>query len=165
MSENSTFQDIYQAGILSFERGQYRASIEQLNAALEMIPKGSREGGEVQMWLVSAYQGLGDSDSAARICRELTRHPIYRIREQANRLLYIIEAPRLKRPDEWMSTIPDLEKLPDSEPKFKKGSSKKKEEEIPPPMRLDQQRDNRFIWVAIAGMLLLLGWLAIANSP
>jgi tetratricopeptide (TPR) repeat protein len=165
VTENSTFQDLYQSGIVAFERGQYRASIEQFNAALETIPKGSREGGELQIWLVSAYQGLGDSESATQICRQLVRHPIYRIREQATRLLYIIEAPRLKRPDEWMSKIPDLEKLPDSEPKFRRGSSKKKVEEIPPPMRLDQQKNNTFIWVAIAAIVLLLVGLAIANSP
>lgn len=165
MTENNSFQDLYQEAIIAFERGQYRSSIQQFTAALENIPKGSREGGEVQLWLVSAYQGLEESDRAIELCRQLTRHPIYRIREQASRLLYIIEAPRLKRPEEWMSKIPDLEKLPDSEPKFKKGSSRKKPEEIPPPMRLDEQKSNPFIWVAIAGILLLLIGLAVTNSP
>jgi tetratricopeptide (TPR) repeat protein len=165
VTENSFFPDLYQAGIAAFERGQYRLSIQQLTAALESIPKGSREGGDVQIWLISAYQGLGDSATATELCRQLTRHPNGRIREQANQLLYILEAPRLKRPDEWMSQIPDLEKLPDSEPKFQKGSSKKKTEAIPPPMKLDQQRENRFVWVAIGVIGLLFVALIFANSP
>jgi tetratricopeptide (TPR) repeat protein len=156
VTENTSFQDLYQAGIAAFERGQYRLSIEQLNAALALIPSGSRDGGEIQIWLISAYQGLGEGDKASDICKQLITHPIYQIREQAKRLLYIIEAPRLKRPDEWMTKIPDLEKLPDSSPQFKKGSTRQKKEELPAPMQLDQQRDNRFIWVAIGIILLMV---------
>jgi tetratricopeptide (TPR) repeat protein len=162
VSENPSFQDLYQAGISAFERGQYRVSIEQLNAALDLISSGSREGGEIQIWLISAYQGLGEGEKASEICKQLITHPIYQIREQAKRLLYIIEAPRLKRPEEWMTKIPDLEKLPDSTPQFKKGSTRQKKEELPPPMQLEQNKNNLFIWLAIFIILLMI--LFFANS-
>ena len=160
MAENLSFQDLYQAGISAFERGQYRLSIEQLNAALALIPLGSRAGGEIQIWLISAYQGLGEGEKASEICKQLITHPIYKIREQAKRLLYIIEAPRLKRPDEWMTKIPDLEKLPDSAPQFKKGTNKQKKEEPPAPMQLEQHKNTVFIGLAIAIILLMLWFFA-----
>jgi hypothetical protein len=155
VAENPSFQDLYQAGINSFERGQYRLSIQHLNAALALISSGSREGGEIQIWLISAYQGLGEGDKASEICRQLITHPIYQIREQAKRLLYIIEAPRLKRPDEWMTKIPDLEKIPDSTRQFKKGTNKQKKEESPAPMQLEQHKNTVFIGLAIAVILLM----------
>jgi hypothetical protein len=160
VTESISFQDLYQAGISSFERGQYRLSIQQLNDALALISSGSREGGEIQIWLISAYQGLEEGDKASEICRQLITHPIYPIREQAKRLLYIIEAPRLKRPDEWMTKIPDLEKLPDSTPQFKKGTNKQKKEELPAPMQLEQHKNTVFIGIAIAFVLLLLLFFA-----
>jgi hypothetical protein len=152
-------------GILAFERGRYRESIERLTAALDAVPRDSREGGEARIWLVSAYQAVGDMGTATELCRELSRHPVYSVREQAGDLLSIIEAPRLKRPGEWMSEIPDLERLSEGGPKFEKGSSQKKAAEISPPMRLDRQGGNRFIPVAIGAILLLLVGLLLANSP
>ena len=163
MAENPSFQDLYQAGISAFERGQYRLSIQQLNAALALISLGSRAGGEIQIWLISAHQGLGEGEKASEICKQLITHPIYKIREQAKRLLYIIEAPRLKRPDEWMTKIPDLEKLPDSTAQFKKGTNKQKKEESPAPMQLEQHKNTVFSGLAIAIVLLML-WFFAKNS-
>jgi hypothetical protein len=157
VAENLSFQDLYQAGISAFERGQYRLSIQQLNAALALISLGSRAGGEIQIWLISAHQGLGEGEKASEICRQLITHPIYQIREQAKRLLYIIEAPRLKRPDEWMT------KIPDSTAQFKKGTNKQKKEEPPAPMQLEQHKNTVFIGLAIAIILLML-WFFAKNS-
>lgn len=107
---------------------------------------------------MTAYQAMGKLDEATRLCRQLTTHPIYDIRNRAKQVLYILEAPRLQRPEEWMSKIPDLEKLPDSEPKYQKGQNLYK-----PPQNTDvgpvNTKDNRFIWVALGLVLVLLGGL------
>ena len=102
------FQQKYQAGKQALERGQYRLSIECLEAATESITPNSRRGGEVQIWLVTAYQAANQLDRAIALAQELATHPDTQTREQAQRILYIINAPKLERPKEWMSEIPDL---------------------------------------------------------
>ena len=97
----------YRAGKEALERGQYRLSIENLEAAKELIAPNSRRGGEVQIWLVTAYQAANKIPEAIALCQELVTHPDLQTREQAQHILYIIKAPRLERPKEWMSEIPD----------------------------------------------------------
>jgi tetratricopeptide (TPR) repeat protein len=154
---NTQFQGQFEAGRAAFERGQYRLSVQLLQEASQQVAFTSRQGGEVQTWLVTAYQAMGKSDEAKNLCRQLTHHPIYSIRTQAKQVLYILEAPQLQRPPEWMSTIPDLEKLPDSEPKYQKGQNPYRPAEIPEVTGQVNTQDNRFIWVALGLILLLLG--------
>ncbi|GFE71038.1 hypothetical protein [Chroococcus sp. FPU101] len=158
MNTNPQFPSQFARGRAAFERGEYRLSVQSFEEALQEISPNSRSGGEIQTWLVTAYQAMGKLDEATSLCRQLTTHPIYDIRNQAKQILYILEAPRLQRPDAWMSKIPDLEKLPDSEPKYQKGQNKykpPKNEEIGP----INTQDNRFIWVALGLVLALLGGL------
>lgn len=44
------FQQKYQAGKQAMERGQYRLSIENLEAAKDLVAPNSRRGGEAQIW-------------------------------------------------------------------------------------------------------------------
>ncbi len=158
MDSKQSFQELYQAGLNSFERGEYRRSIEKLTAALEETFPGSLAGGQAQLKLVYAYQGLGEGAKAISLCQSLTTHPSYDVRREAKQLLYILEAPRLKRPEEWMSKIPDLDQLPESEPRFKKGTNLPKKEENPiEPMNLDISQNYKFIIFAMSLILLILG--------
>lgn len=162
------FQQKYQVGKQALERGQYRLSIENLEAATELVPLNSRRGGEVQIWLVTAYQAANRLDQAIALAQELIVHPDTQTRQQAQRILYIIKAPKLERPQAWMSEIPDLSTADQGGSRYV--SAKKKlssssaqleleDEELPP----TDASDNQFIWFALILTGLIIGslwWLA-----
>lgn len=165
MDTDNEFQQLYDTGRSAFERGAYRLSIEQLEQARQKVPSSSPQAGEAGIWLVSAYQGMGDIQAAQFLCQQLTQHPKSDIRKQAQQMLYILEAPQLKRPEAWMSKIPDLEKLPESEPKYQKGSYPKRSvpEQVGASGEVNSQ-DNQFIWVALLAIALSLGiWLGLTQ--
>ena len=169
-SENQEkFQIQYQAGKYALERGQYRLSVERLEAAKQLVTGSSRLGGEAQIWLVTAYQAAGMCAEAIALCRQLSRHPHPEIRKQGKRLLYIIEAPQLKRPKEWMTEIPDLAALSESEPQYRRGSNaakgKQRKSSQVEPIDWSQvnTKDNQFIWVALFAILLILGGVNLAQ--
>jgi hypothetical protein len=91
------FHREYQAGREALEHGQYRRSIQHLEAANQLVATSSRLGGEVQMWLVSAYQAAGRLPEARSLCQKLTKHNHPDIRKQSKQVLYILDAPRLQR--------------------------------------------------------------------
>jgi tetratricopeptide (TPR) repeat protein len=158
------FQQEYQAGKEAFERGNYQQSISCLETAHQLVSPYSRKGGEVGIWLITAYQAANRVQDAIAMSQKLSRHPHTEIRKQSQRLLYILKAPALKRPKEWMVEIPDLGTLPESDPKDRRGSnrvksaSKLKEPEI---IDLSQvnSKDNSFVWLALIAVLLTLGGL------
>lgn len=162
------FETYYEIGKNALERGQYRLSVENLEKALEIYPIRTKLGGEVSILLITAYQGVGNLQEAIALCRQLSLHPYPLLREQGQQLLYILEAPRLQRPENWMSKIPPL--TADSansqylQGKTQKQSSPNSQYEIKP-VDLSQVKteDNRFIWVALLFVLLLIGgtiWLS-----
>lgn len=165
----------YQIGKDAFERGEYRKSVQYLERASALTDSGSRFGGEVQIWLVTAYEAAGQRSEAIALCQKISRHPDIKTRQQGKRLLYILEAPKLQTRPEWLTEIPDLSNLSDSEAKDNRGSSKfgtatppkltqKSRPAIPEPVDLSQvNTDNRFIWVALvaAGLIVSgLVWLS-----
>jgi hypothetical protein len=154
------FEQQYLAGKEAFERGDYRQSIASLELAKASANLATRLGGEIQMWLVTAYQASGDINSAVSLCRELVSHPNLLVRKQAQRVLYIIEAPQLKRPEEWMSKIPDLDNIGEegsssiaTKPRPKNTLNKNLEPEIDP-SEIDD-RDNQFVWVALGTIVVI----------
>lgn len=164
----------YQAGRIAFERGDYRKSVGSLEKANALINPNSSFGGEVQSWLVMAYEAAGQREAAIALCRQLTNHPHLKTRQEGRRLLYILEAPQLKTRPEWLTQIPDLTGLSEADPKNRLGTASggsgnsrpaAKPKPIPEPIDLSQvnTEDNRFIWVALLGALLIVGgllWLA-----
>ncbi|BFM40163.1 tetratricopeptide repeat protein [Synechocystis sp. LKSZ1] len=165
MSDSSaSFREQFQAGRDAFERGQYRQSITAFEAALKLTSLGSREGGETQLWLVMAYQAAGDLSEARNLCRKLTRHPDPDCRKQSKQVLYILEAPRLARPKEWLTEIPDLSQTEGQRPAYVQFQRAKKEKPPPSPIYFEDTsrintRDNGFILVAIALAVVLIGGL------
>lgn len=157
------FQQQLRAGRAAFEGGNYRQSIVHFEAAYECLGCRSRQGGEAGVWLISAYQAAGRSSEAIALCQELEQHPFIETRRQSQRLRYILEAPVLKRPEEWTVKIPDLANLPESDPKDRRGSqsySPAKAEEPLDPSEIVTE-DNAFTWVALGAVVLLLGSLLV----
>ncbi len=171
-SENlEQFQINYQAGQTAFERGEYRQAVNEFEAASALITPNSRRGGEVHIWLITAYEATGQRAEAIALCKQLARHPDIDTRKQAKNLLYIMQAPELTRRAEWLTEIPDLTNLADADGKFRQGSagsnpngSPKKRPE-PEQVDLSQvnTKDNKFIWVALITIGLTLSGLVWLN--
>ncbi|MBH8573646.1 tetratricopeptide repeat protein [Nostocaceae cyanobacterium CENA369] len=155
----------YQAGKLALENGQYREAVENLEKASALLTRNSRLGGEVELWLATAYEAAGRTEDAIALCQQLKRHPFAETNKQAKRLLYILQAPKLKRPSEWMTEIPDLGKLSDNESKIRvtvnprKSSGQKAVEPEFVDLSQVNTRDNRFIWVALIAIGLTISYL------
>lgn len=159
-------RSLYQAGKLNFENGKYREAVESLEKASALLSRNSRLGGEVEMWLVTAYEASGRTEEAIALCQQLQRHPFPETSKQAKQLLYILKAPKLQRPSEWMTEIPDLGTLSDNDAKIRaSGNSPKSFRQAPAePELIDlsqvKNQDNRFIWVALIVIVLTLSYLA-----
>lgn len=155
----------YRNGKVAFENGQYREAVEQLEGASALLAQNSRFGGEVGIWLVTAYEAFGRTDDAIALCEELKRHPFPETSKEAKRLLYILQAPKLKRPSEWMTQIPSLGTLPDNETKspFPAPPKSSDSQNPPEPELIDlsqvNTRDNRFIWITLTIIALTVSYL------
>ena len=156
----------YQAGKLNFENGKYREAVENLEKASALLSRNSRLGGEVEIWLVTAYEAAGQTEEAIALCQQLQRHHFPETSKQAKDLLYILKAPKLQRPSEWMTEIPDLGTLSDNDAKMRaSGNSPKSARQAPAEPELEDlsqvnTQDNRFIWVSLIVILLTLSYLA-----
>ena len=153
----------YQAGQGAFERGQYRAAIDYLQTARSLVPKQSALEGEIQLWLVTAYDASGERDAALSLCRQLKTHGHYETRQQSKRLLYILEAPKLETKAEWITPIPELGQ-PDRLPKKQRAggtmsaAAPKEPTVLPPwqqPFEPVEIQDKRFMLLA-GGLCLLI---------
>ena len=161
----------YEAGKVAFESGQYRQSVENLEKASALVDRNSRLGGEVQMWLVTAYEAAGQRKEAIDLCKQLHNHPSLEIRQQSRRLVYILEAPQLNRRPEWMTQIPDLGALGDNETNSRLGNATSQNKPSsrlrsqPEPVDLSQvnTKDNLFIWVALILAVITLGGFAFLS--
>jgi len=159
----------YEAGKSAFEHGDYRRSLSHLETANSLVESGSQLGGEIQIWLVTAYEAMGRRAEALALCRRISKHPDYATRKQAGRILYILEAPRLVTRPEWLTQIPDLSRLETGDRDYppphltapvvkRKPNVEKPKFQLEPADRSQvNTRDNRFIWIALAAILLLLG--------
>jgi outer membrane protein assembly factor BamD (BamD/ComL family) len=160
-------QEYYQVGKKALENGQYRLSIEKLESAKELVNFNSKLGADVQILLATAYQAAGKKQEAIALCQELTTHPNLLTRQKAKDVLYIIQAPELQRPPEWMSKIPDLSNSDASKSQYvttKRKTTKKQRDLINEPIDLSQvnTEDNQFIWFALILATLTIGgiiWL------
>ena len=118
----------------------------------------------MQIWLVTAYQAANRLEDAIALAQELIVHPDTQTREQAQHILYIIKAPKLERPQAWMSEIPDLSTADQGGSRYisakKKLSSSSaqpelEDEELPP----TDAPDNQFLWFALILTGLIIGSL------
>lgn len=156
----------YQAGKIAFENGQYREAVENLEKASALLARNTRLGGEVEIWLVTAYEAAGRTEDAIALCQQLRRHPHSETSQQARRLQYILQAPRLKRPSNWMTEIPDLAALSENESPIRIAAKPRKTSERKPPAEPEyvdlsqvNTKDNRFIWLALVVIGLTISYL------
>ncbi|MBV6625025.1 MAG: hypothetical protein KI793_19210 [Rivularia sp. (in: Bacteria)] len=158
----------YRNGKVAFENGKYRQAVEELKKACALLERNSRLGGEVQIWLATAFEAAGENQQAIDLCEQLKRHPYPETSKEAKRLQYILKAPKLERPKEWMTEIPDLATLSD-ESKIRLAASPKKSlaKEIEEMEFIDlsqvNTQDNRFIWLALLAIAVTLSsliWLS-----
>lgn len=155
----------YRTGKDAFERGRYRESVEALQKASALVSRNTSLGGEVQIWLVTAYEAAGMRSEARNLCKQLEQHPNLDIRQQGKRLLYILEAPQLERRPEWLTEIPDLGAMTQSDPQYRRGAGVKSTQpktsqtsELEDLGSMNLQ-DNPFIWVALIATILTVGGL------
>ena len=166
MSPEETPSD-YLAGQAAFERGEYQQAVHCLEAALANIEPRSALGGEIQMWLVTAYEASGNLSAAIDLCVKLNAHPHLETRQKSKRILYILQAPTLVRREEWITKIPDLKELESyngssgsAAPRSSRSMPRRK---LKPPPPIDPSEintsDNGFIAVMLVVSLALLGGL------
>ncbi len=154
----------YEMGKKSLESGKYQLSIVHLESAKNLVEPHTSLGAEIQILLVTAYQALGKREEAIALCQELTNHPNLQTRQKAKDVLYIIQAPKLQRPSEWMSEIPALGDEQTTKAQYV--SAKKQKNKTEPELELPEidpsqieTNDNQFILVALAIALLTIGSL------
>ncbi|MEN9217293.1 MAG: tetratricopeptide repeat protein [Gloeomargarita sp. HHBFW_bins_162] len=147
----------YQDGVRAMESGRYREAVVALESARELAPHDP----QVKLWLVMAYEANQQGQLARDLCRELTEHPDPRIRQQSQRVLYILEAPQLQRRAEWLNQIPLLTDEPS--PSLTLGKPRKLIPPEPPEIPVIYPvQNNYFIPVVLGGLSVLLvvwaGW-------
>ncbi len=169
-----TFDTDYQSGQIAFERGEYRQAVSYFLAAIAQVPPNTAVGGEVQIWLVTAFEAAGQLPAATDLCQKLLNHPNLETRQASKRMLYIMQAPELVRRDEWLTKIPDLSHLEDAEGKA--GGNNPPSSPPPPKARSLEERyapidlsqvntqDNYFIPIAlILTAIAILGVWIVAS--
>lgn len=150
--------DSYQEGLRAMESGRYREAVAALESAQIRRPNDP----QVKLWLVMAYEANQQRQLARDLCRELTSHPDPQIRQQSQRVLYILEAPQLRRRAEWLNEIPPI--TDDTLPTITLGRPKAKPLPLPPepPKAFIAVQNNYFIPVALVGfslgLILWAGW-------
>jgi tetratricopeptide (TPR) repeat protein len=174
-SENANPENIdlaksqYEAGKAAFERGLYRQSVERLQEATKLVSRATALGGEIQMWLVTAYQASGQDQEAIALCEALGKHPDLKTRQQSRNVLYILKAPKLETRPEWLTQIPDLTALEGStdSSKGRAGGTSPRTPTRPRPqpeaepvdLSKVNTQDNGFVWVALGAIALVLAAL------
>lgn len=158
---------LFGAGQNAFERGNYREAVAALEASAELSGKATALGGLIQLWLVNAYSAANRQHDAIALGETLAQHPDSEVRKQSKRITEILKAPQLKRRADWLTPIPDLSDLDDSKKVGGMGkydgvkARTKPLSTVPEPEDLSQMntRDNGFLWLALAAIVLSFGGL------
>jgi tetratricopeptide (TPR) repeat protein len=162
-SMEKSYQELFQAGIFSFERGEYQSAIAQFQQALSQVNAKTQIGGEIQIWLANAYDATGNDTKAIEICRRLKTHSDRDVRKSANYVLGILSAPKLNQLKDAVSTIPSLQNL-DLSDSPEAASSKSvvnlnQDQELPltdTNNSVSQPQNSWFIWITSAIILAAL---------
>jgi hypothetical protein len=146
-----TFDPDYQSGQIAFERGEYRQAVSYFLAAVAQVQPHTQLGGEVQVWLVTAFEAAGQLPEAKALCQQLANHPHLDTRQASKRMLYIMQAPDLVRKNVGINTR-SISPPPPKQPSL---------EERYAPIDLTQvnTKDNNFIAIALLLTLVTLGGL------
>ncbi|MGB8700680.1 MAG: hypothetical protein WCD18_14790 [Thermosynechococcaceae cyanobacterium] len=169
-SQHSNAMQVYGMGQTFFERGQYREAIDCFQQTLTLTHEQSTLGGAVQLWLVTAYDAVGQRQAALDLCRQLDTHSDRETRQKSRQLLYILEAPKLQLRSEWLTQIPDLSEPDGFNRSMQSGQPKPSQKPKPdPPLTvqpfepIDPKDSRGFLSLAFAASmvaLMALWWLS-----
>jgi tetratricopeptide (TPR) repeat protein len=166
LSSMNNADQLFSVGQAQFAGGRYREATEAFQSAIAQTDPNSKLGGEIQLWLVMAYEALDLREEARTLCRQLHTHPVRKIRTESKRVQYILEAPKLSTRSEWITAIPDLSQLPDADDLRPQGPAVTYQPPPrpainPEPVDLSQvnTEENGFVWVAIAGLIVIVSLL------
>lgn len=157
-----------------FERGNYRETLELLSQALAAHP----ESIALRLWQAIVTDAAGDTDTAIELVRPLTRGGDRETRQQASYLLKIWQAPRLERPQAWMTDVPSVSTTGDRAtvvrsqasartPSGAKGHASRSSAELTDePTRESSDTALPGWWVAIAAIaVILLAMMTVRHLP
>ena len=166
-----TTQEWFVYGKKALEQGFYQDAIVAFQTALNQGYPESYVGGEIQIWLATAYEAKGENKAARDVCRQLKTHPDVRIRKQSADILYIWEAPVLSTRPDWIVEIPDLTQVEDNPiPTPGAGLTRKKDKPKASPLEPDSTEppvsatDNQFTIVATLVLVASLVILALKGA-
>ncbi|MEN9203626.1 MAG: hypothetical protein Q6K80_05615 [Thermostichus sp. DG_1_6_bins_120] len=154
---------------LQFEQGQYRQVLDQIRQAQSCYP----QSGKLRLWQALAQEALGQTQEAILLVQTLVGNPDPEVAQQARYVLGIWQAPRLRRPSEWLSEIPDLSQLEEAEPPERRlayrrlqgestTSSSAAQSVDPSRPGAAEHFDTKLVWVLIgilSASLAILAWL------
>jgi len=157
MTDPPTLSSYLEAIELGMERGRYREILVVIEEALRHYPTS----GSLLLWQAVVTQALGDTPAAIAFANKLLNHPHRSICQDARRLLGIWQAPQLRRPETWLTTIPDLSQL-DAE--LARTVSPPKPPP-PPPLRdpMDSGSSYAVIWFML-GIVIVVTGIGLAFS-
>ncbi|MFN9646227.1 MAG: DUF3153 domain-containing protein [Cyanobacteriota bacterium] len=92
-------------------RGSYARAVQLLEPLCERHPASHPPGDGLRLLLVTALMGLGQGERAKACCRALLGCADPQRRAEARDLLWVLEAPALRRPREWSLTLPRLDQV------------------------------------------------------
>lgn len=150
---DTTTRILFDKGKEAFLQGEYRISRDNFLEAIANVPQATQQGGELRLWLANAYQANNQIEEAKDLCRELATHPFPITAEKARRQLYILEAPKLERPKEWMTEIPSMDNLDAAKSLYVEGRPKEEKKELSiddfEDLSAIETDDNKFLWLAL----------------
>jgi outer membrane protein assembly factor BamD (BamD/ComL family) len=158
--------ELYQKGISDFESGNYQQAIALLERARALVIAETILGGEILIWLANAYDAAGKTEEAIALCRHLKKHPTGSIRKSARYMLGILTAPQLSKLEGVVSEVPILESPDRYQSKPAAKSSTKQDQKpfrevaLEKPQPVDSSNLNKFLLLAIAISVSLLGFWA-----
>jgi tetratricopeptide (TPR) repeat protein len=172
MTFSADAMEPYALGQAAFERGQYREAIQRFQEALSFTQESSAAGGKIQIWLVTAYEAVGQTEEALVLCRQLRSHSSYETRQQSKQLLYILEAPKLQLKSEWLTQIPEIRDS-DAAPRLRASGQATASKSAPsaystePIEPIDPKESRGFIGLGLGVSvgLLIFWWLRQGATP
>lgn len=137
---------------LAFEQGRYKEAVKILLALVEH----SEHPGEAHLWLAMSWDAMGETRQAIDFLRSLNGIQDIQVREQKDRLLIVMEAPPLPRPDYSLPPI-----SVQAEPLISSGAGSTTRSVLPPAHTESSGAVKPVPWVGglIALSLVVLGFV------
>ena len=100
-----SYKRVVETAELALIKGEYNFCIEYLYPIIASYPPSSKEGVNLRTIIITALTGINKKEEAKKFCKELLKSHDYKVRENANTLMEIIDSPEIKKPENWNITI------------------------------------------------------------